>query len=150
MRLACLLNSAYTINLKTFTSALPLGIKLCKFFSLLTCLATQGNYSEIIIPTELSDQYISRLVCLGSKISKLKGHFMKNRSFRLVQLLNLQAKPSEGAIFLMSFPILEQSLLKYVVQRALFIRNEVKLLNSTISWKIKLLIAEITNHLVSY
>lgn len=93
LELACLLNSAYIINLKTFTSALPLGIKLCFFFSLLTCLATQGNYSEIIIPIELSDQYISGLVCLGSKISKLKGHFMKNRSFRLVQLLNLKAKP---------------------------------------------------------
>lgn len=32
LELACLLNSAYIINLKTFTSALPLGIKLCFFF----------------------------------------------------------------------------------------------------------------------
>lgn len=68
LSLSCLFHFVY-INLEMFIGAIPLGFTL-EFFFLLTLLVTQRIYFEIIIPRELSDQYISRLACLGSKISK--------------------------------------------------------------------------------
>lgn len=150
--LACLLNSLYTIHLKSFTSVLPSGIKLCKFFLFpfdLPCNSGKLFWNNYPNRTQWS---VHQQTCMSwEQNQQIKRAFYEEQVILAGSTHELASK----IIMESYFPnVLEYSRGKS--SQVLYPKSSIHLkLGQTIKltsiWcKIKLLIAGLTKHLVSY